>query len=216
MFTGLVEEIGKVRSAGRCGEGYRLEIAAAAVLADMKTGDSIAVDGVCLTVVAHDLAAFAVGLSPETLSKTHLGALAPGAAVNLERAVLPTTRLGGHYVQGHVDATGVIRAIEPDRDALRVTIGAPPALMRYVVPKGFIAVDGASLTVVNAGADRFDLTLVAYSREKLTLARKPIGARVNLEVDILAKYVERLVLPAPAEGPEPRKSAHQPECEEAR
>lgn len=195
MFTGLVEEVGTVRAAGRVGDGYRLEIEARNVIDGIRTGDSIAVDGVCLTVVSHDRTSFAVGLAPETLAKTGLGDLKAAARVNLERAVLPTTRLGGHYVQGHVDATGVIMAFRPDHDALWTTIAAAPALMRYIVPKGYIAVDGASLTVVNTGANWFDLTLVAYSRQKLTLPQKPVGARVNLEVDILAKYVERLVAP---------------------
>lgn len=195
MFTGLVEEIGTVRAAGRVGEGWRLEIAAKTALGNVRIGDSIAVDGVCLTVIAHDPFGFSVGLAPETLYRTTLGDLAPGARVNLERAVLPTTRLGGHYVQGHVDAAGVIAGFRPDRDALWIKIAAPRNLMRYIVPKGFIAVDGASLTIVNAGEDWFDLTLIAYSREKLTLPAKPVGGQVNLEVDILAKYVERLAAP---------------------
>jgi riboflavin synthase len=193
MFTGLVEEIGTVRAAGLKGGGYALSIRAKTVLEDAKLGDSIAVNGVCLTVVDLDAASFTVGLAPETLAKTDLGDLAPGDGVNLERAVLPTTRLGGHYVQGHVDGTGVIRRLRPDRDALWLTISASTDLMRYIVPKGFIAVDGASLTVVNTGPDWFDLTLIAYSRGKLILPRKKPGSRVNLEVDILAKYVERIV-----------------------
>lgn len=195
MFTGLIEEVGTVRAAGRVGDGYQLQIEALTVLDGVKLGDSIAVDGVCLTVIARDKASFTVGLAPETLAKTDLGEIEAGGHVNLERAVLPTTRLGGHYVQGHIDATGVILAFRPDHDALWTTIAAPPTLMRYIVSKGYIAVDGASLTVVNTGSNWFDLTLVAYSREKLTLPTKAVGAHVNLEVDILAKYVERLVAP---------------------
>ena len=193
MFTGLVEEIGTVRSAGRVGEGYRLSIAARSVLEDIRLGDSIAINGVCRTVTNFDAESFSVGLAPETLLRTDLGELAAGAFVNLERAALPSTRLGGHYVQGHVDGTGAIKGFRPDRDALWVTIDAPPALMRYIVPKGYIAVDGASLTIVNTGPHWFDLTLIAYSREKLVLPRKRPGDKVNLEVDILAKYVERLM-----------------------
>lgn len=195
MFTGLVEEIGEVTAAGRSDGGYRLVIAARTVLDGAALGDSIAVNGVCLTVTALDARTFTVGLAPETLAKTDLGALTAGDAVNLERALLPTTRLGGHYVQGHVDATGTIRSFRPDGDALWLTIEAPRALMRYIVPKGYIAIDGASLTVVNVGPDWFDVTLIAYSREKLILPRKKPGDSVNLEVDILAKYVERLLKP---------------------
>lgn len=193
MFTGLVEEIGTVRALTRDGGACRLTIDAKVALENVALGDSIAVNGACLTVTAFDDRSFTVGLAPETLAKTSLGELAPGSPVNLERAVLPTTRLGGHYVQGHVDAAGTIKAFRPDADALWMTIAAPRALMRYIVPKGFIAIDGASLTVVHTGEDWFDVTLIAYSQEKLILPRKKTGDRVNLEVDILAKYVERLV-----------------------
>ncbi|MEQ8936173.1 MAG: riboflavin synthase, partial [Amphiplicatus sp.] len=170
------------------------------VLEGAALGDSISVNGVCLTVTAFDAASFTVGLAPETLAKTGLGALTPGARVNLERAALPTTRLGGHYVQGHVDATGVIKSFRPDEDALWLTVEAPRELMRYIVPKGFIAIDGASLTVVNTGPDWFDVTLIAYSQAKLILPGKKPGDRVNLEVDILAKYVERLLKSDAASG----------------
>lgn len=193
MFTGLVEETGLVRAAGPAGEGHRLTISARTILEDARRGDSIAVNGVCLTIVEFEAGAFTVGLAPETLARTDLGDLRPGDAVNLERAVLPTTRLGGHYVQGHVDATGVIKSFRKDRDALWVAISAPLSLMRYIAPKGFIAIDGASLTVVTVGEDWFDVTLVSYSQEKLVLPRKRPGAKVNLEVDIMAKYAERLL-----------------------
>jgi len=200
MFTGLVEEIGNVAAVTRKDGGYQLVIAAKTVLDGAALGDSIAVNGVCLTVTAFDASSFTVGLAPETLAKTDLGALSSGDGVNLERAVLPTTRLGGHYVQGHVDATGVIKSFRPDKDALWLSVEAPRELMRYIVPKGFIAIDGASLTVVHTGADWFDVTLIAYSQEKLVLPRKQPGDKVNLEVDILAKYVERLLKPAAAAG----------------
>ena len=180
MFTGLVEELGAIKAVTREQNGYQLVIGANTVLEGVALGDSIAVNGVCLTVTSFDAASFTVGL-------------APGAEVALERAVLPTTRLGGHYVQGHVDATGTIKTLRPDKDALWLSIETPPALMRYIVPKGFIAIDGASLTVVHTGADWFDVTLIAYSQAKLALPKKKPGDRVNLEVDILAKYVERLV-----------------------
>ncbi|MBI1364720.1 MAG: riboflavin synthase [Alphaproteobacteria bacterium] len=192
MFTGLIEETGVISEVARAKGGYQLTIAAREVLSDAALGASIAVNGVCLTVTRFDKEKFCVGLAPETLAKTNLGDLVPGDEVALERACLPTTRLGGHYVQGHVDATGVIRSFRPDRDALWMTVSAPPSLMRYIAPKGYIAVDGASLTVVHTGADWFDVTLIAFSQGKLVLPRKKPGARVNLEVDILAKYVERL------------------------
>ncbi|MGE0408832.1 MAG: 3,4-dihydroxy-2-butanone-4-phosphate synthase [Amphiplicatus sp.] len=198
MFTGLVEEIGTVRAATHARGGYQLVIAARDILEDMRFGDSIAVNGACLTVTDFDAESFTVGLAPETRAKTALEDLAPGAAVALERAALPTTRLGGHYVQGHIDGTGVIQSFRADEDALWMTVNAPAALMRYIVPKGYIAIDGASLTVVHAGEDWFDVTLIAYSQEKLALPRKRPGDRVNLEVDILAKYAEsRVSRPAP-------------------
>ncbi len=196
MFTGLIEEIGDVRHAGRDGDGYTISIAADAALDGLKVGDSMAVDGACLTVTGSDAASFTVGLAPETLSRTNLGELRSGDAVQLERALLPTTRLGGHYVQGHVDGTGTIRNIRPDKDALWLTIAAPKSLMQYIVAKGYIAIDGASLTVVNVGPDWFDVTIVAYSRTKLALPKKSVGKHVNLETDILAKYVEKLLAPA--------------------
>ena len=191
MFTGLVEEIGTVVRAGAAGGGHALTVAARAVLEDIGPGDSIAVDGACLTVVARDAGSFTVGLSAETLSRTALGELAEGSPVQLERALLPGSRLGGHYVQGHVDGTGTILEFRADGDALWVKVRAPLALMRHVAPKGYIAIDGASLTVVHRGVDWFDVCIVAWSRGKLALPAKPVGARVNLEVDILAKYAEQ-------------------------
>jgi len=193
MFTGLVEELGRVIAAEPDGDGYRLEIEAELTRQDARLGDSIAVDGVCLTIAILTPRGFVFGLAPETMRRTTLGVLRRGDFVALERAALPTTRLGGHYVQGHVDGVGEIRARRPDGDALWIEVAAAPALMRYIVSKGYVTVDGASLTVVNTGPDWFDLTLVAYSREKLALAGKPVGAGVNLEVDVLAKYVERLL-----------------------
>ncbi|MEM9263784.1 MAG: riboflavin synthase, partial [Pseudomonadota bacterium] len=138
-------------------------------------------------------AQFTVGLAPETLQRTNLGDLTNGHSVNLERATLPTTRLGGHYVQGHVDGVGTIKSFRPDGDALWLAVSITPSLMRYVAQKGYVAIDGASLTVVNLGPDWFDVTLVSYSQEKLILPQKNMGEKVNIEVDILAKYVERIL-----------------------
>ncbi len=199
MFTGLVEEMGAVKSLTREGEGTRLAISAETVLEGVALGDSIAVNGVCLTVTAFDDRGFATGLAPETLARTNLGDLGPGARVNLERSLTPTSRMGGHFVQGHIDDTGVIDHFRKDKDALWMAIKTPKPLMRYIAPKGFIAIDGTSLTVVDVGEDWFTVTLVAYSQEKIIQPGKKPGDRVNLEVDILAKYLERLVA-ARAEG----------------
>ena len=192
MFTGLIEEMGAVADIKQTADSFDLTIEAKTVLEDAKLGDSIAVNGVCLTVTAFDDARFTVGLAPETLKRTNLGDLGEGDAVNLERSLLPTTRLGGHFVQGHVDATGVIKSFRPDNDALWLTVETDPALMRYIVTKGYVAIDGTSLTVVDTGADWFNVTLINYTQAKIILPRKKPGDRVNLEVDILAKYIERL------------------------
>lgn len=190
MFTGIVEEIGIVRHA-RPG---RLVVEGDGVMADLKVGDSIAVAGVCLTVVERTDRSFAVEVQPETLRRSTLGGLREGARVNLERAVAANGRFGGHLVQGHVDATGRISELRPDGDSLIVRFQAPRSLMRYVVEKGFIAVNGTSLTVVEVGEDWFTVALVRYTREHVALLDGGVGAPVNLEVDILAKYVERLLL----------------------
>src|SRR5579875_378626 len=196
MFTGIVEEVGRVE---RVQPGV-LTIQGRQVLDDLKIGDSIAVDGVCLTVVERNDRTFTVNLQPETLRRTTLGNLTVGRRVNLERAVPANGRLGGHIVQGHVDATGRIVEIRPDGDGLVVRFQAPPSVMRYVVEKGFIAVNGISLTVVDVAADWFTVSLVRYTREHVALLDEGVGAAVNLEVDIIAKYVERLL----AQRAEPR------------
>lgn len=193
MFTGLIEELGSVRAIMRDNGGATLTINASLALDGVALGDSIAVDGVCLTVTGFDETSFTVGLAPETMRRTSLGDLKSSDAVALERAATPTTRMGGHYVQGHVDAPGLVREKRQDGDALWFAVTAPRELMRYIAVKGYVAIDGASLTVCNVGDDWFDVTLIAYSQQKLALPKKRIGARVNLEVDILAKYVERIV-----------------------
>ena len=203
MFTGLVEEIGAVAAIRQTAESFDLTFGAETVLDGVKLGDSIAVNGVCLTVTAFDAAGFTVGLAPETLKRTNLGDLEPGDPVNLERSLLPTTRLGGHFVQGHVDATGVIKSFRPDNDALWLTVETNAALMRYIVSKGYVAIDGTSLTVVDTGPDWFNVTLVNYTQSKIILPRKKPGDRVNLEVDILAKYIERLFEARAGDGATP-------------
>ena len=197
MFTGIVEEIGKVtniaNNAVNNDGGVDLSIACSTVLEGTQLGDSIAVNGVCLTVASMDSNGFVAGLAPETLKRSNLGSLASGANVNLERSVTPTTRMGGHYVQGHVDTTGKITAFKVDNDALWVTIAAPSDVMQYIVTKGYITLDGTSLTVVDVGDDWFNVTLVAYTQQHIIMPGKAVGDAVNIEVDVLGKYVERLL-----------------------
>lgn len=193
MFTGLIEEMGAVAGIRKSSKSFDLSVAAKTTLQDAKLGDSIAINGVCLTITAFDAETFTFGLAPETLKRTNLGDLKEGDPVNLERALLPSTRLGGHFVQGHVDGTGTINAFRTEQDAVWVTIVADEALMRYVVSKGFIAIDGVSLTVVDADHTWFNVTLVNYTQGKIALPLKKPGDRVNLEVDILAKYAERFL-----------------------
>ncbi len=188
MFTGIVEEVGRAAGAP---EG-ELFIKAAVVLEGTKLGDSIAVNGTCLTVTRLETDGFAVDLAPETLRRTNLGALTAGAAVNLERSLAFGGRVGGHLVQGHVDGVAAIESIEPEGNASMVRFRLPGKLARYVTEKGFIAVDGVSLTVVGAGDDWFSITLIPFTGEHTNLGAKAAGDPVNIEVDILAKYVERL------------------------
>lgn len=191
MFTGIVEEIGTVIRAQRAGAGYALEIQARQVLEGTRLGDSIAVNGVCLTVTRLGSTGFTAGLSPETRARSNLVQLQPGDRVNLERSLTPTSRLGGHFVQGHVDGVGKLTSKRAEQDSLRIEIAAPSSLMRYIVPKGFIALDGVSLTVVDVGPDWFTVVLIAYTQTQITLAGRGPGQVVNIEVDILGKYVEK-------------------------
>lgn len=187
MFTGIIEEIGTVRQTA----ANALLVAASKTRADLALGDSVAVNGVCLTVTARASDSFAVETMPETLRRTNLGLLRTGDRVNLERALVATGRLGGHFVQGHVDGTGRIVALRPEGDALLVHIEATSDIMRYIVSKGFIAVDGASLTVVAVDAAGFHVSLVGFTQRNIILPEQRLGHPVNLEVDIIAKYVER-------------------------
>jgi len=200
MFTGIVEEMGSVRELRTPGvetadAGVSLRMRARRVLEGARLGDSIAVDGACLTVTEldEDGQGFTVGLSPETLRRTALGRLQQGSSVNLERALPAHGRLDGHIVQGHVDGVGAIKAVRPDGDALWVIVEAPPDLRRYIVFKGYIAVNGTSLTVAEVTPQTFSFTLVAYSRAHCNLGQARPGDLVNLEVDVLAKYVESLL-----------------------
>jgi riboflavin synthase len=186
VFTGLVEEMGQVRRR----DGGRFEFCADLVTRDARIGDSIAVNGCCLTVVEHGQGWFAVDAVAETLARTNLDHLSPGDGVNLERPLRLSDRLGGHLVQGHVDAVGEVVTRAPD-----LRIRAPAHLLRYVVEKGSITVDGASLTVVAALDDGFTVALIPHTAEVTTLGHKGPGQLVNLEVDLIAKYVERLLAP---------------------
>ena len=189
MFTGIVQEVGRAKENG----GSSLIIEATASLDGLKLGDSIAVNGTCLTVMAMDEGSFSVDTMPETLRRTNLGLLTPGAAVNLEQALTLSTPLGGHITQGHVDATGSLVSTDPEGDALMMRFEAPPQVMKYVVEKGFIAVDGISLTVVEWDESSFTVSVVRYTQDNTNLGVRKPGDVVNLEVDILAKYAEKLL-----------------------
>ncbi len=188
MFTGIVEEIGTVKSIGQ----NQLLISARKVMEGTVPGDSIAVNGTCLTVVEAGNESFSIEIMPETLRRTSLGDLRPGDKVNLERALAVGSRMGGHFVQGHVDSTGRILSLIPEGDAILMKISAPVQIMRYVVEKGFISVEGISLTVTTNDAASFVVSLVTFTREHTTLGSRKPGDSVNLEVDIIAKYVEHL------------------------
>jgi riboflavin synthase len=193
MFTGIVEELGEVVALDWHGEGAVLAVRGPTVAADAAPGDSIAVSGVCLTVVTVDGPVFTADVMKETFDRTALGSLVVGEPVNLERAATLATRLGGHIVQGHVDGVGTIRSVTPGDRWHDVRVGLPSGLDRYVVEKGSITVDGVSLTVVDVDADSFTVSLIPTTLALTTLGRKDPGALVNLEVDVIAKYVERLV-----------------------
>lgn len=211
MFTGIVEEVGTVRGVTT----HRLFVNAANVMLDLRDGDSIAVNGACLTVVLRTPDLFAVDLSQETLQRTNLGALRPGDDVDLERALRATARLGGHIVQGHVDGVGTVVSLDGPAEARVLRVAAPPRtgppggtggdLMRYVVEKGFIAVDGISLTVTGVHENEFTVAVIPYTVEHTVLRRRRAGDAVNLEVDILAKYVERLLAQRQQPLPHPPK-----------
>lgn len=192
MFTGIVEELGRVTRLEEKPGSTRFTVSAERVVADLGVGDSIAVNGACLTVVELGSRIFALEATPETLRRTNLGTLTEGSLVHLERALAANGRLGGHFVQGHVDAVGTVADLRPEGDSVVVTFSAPPEVMRYVVSKGSIAVDGVSLTVVDVLEDRFTVALIPHTQEVTLLTKRGIGAPVNLEADILAKYVARI------------------------
>jgi riboflavin synthase len=193
MFTGIVEELGVVEALVDQGDAVRLTVRGPHVMVDAGLGDSIAVNGCCLTVAERDQETFTADVMRETLDKTSLGALGVGDRVNLERAVTPQTRLGGHIVQGHVDGTGRVLARTPSEHWEVVEVSLPTEIARYLVPKGSITVDGISLTVVETGEESFTVSLIPETLARTTLGLKQPGDPVNLEVDVIAKYVERLL-----------------------
>ena len=199
MFTGIIEELGAVESILIGGNSGRLRVRAPLICADLHAGDSVSVNGVCLTAVGLHGASFDADASPETLRRSSLGRLQPGGSVNLERALLPTTRLGGHIVQGHVDATGEVVAAQPLGDGnWWLSVRYPSELDRYLVSKGSVAVDGISLTIASIESGIFGVAIIPFTWEHTNLRTRRPGDVVNLETDILAKYVEKLLAGAPA------------------
>ncbi len=193
MFTGIVEEIGTVRHVAPTPSGTRIEVACTRVMERLEADDSICVAGTCLTVVERDDRSFAADVVPETMARTTLGSLARGARVNLERAATPNTALGGHFVQGHVDATAKLLDREAAGDGARLRFSLPKTVARYVVLKGFVTLDGVSLTVSRLGKTFFEIALIPHTAERTTLGAMRPGEQANLEVDVIAKYVERIV-----------------------
>jgi riboflavin synthase len=193
MFTGIIEELGSVRSIEKRGENARIVIDAQVVTEGTNHGDSIAVNGVCLTALDIHDASFAADVSRETLQRSTLGSLKPDARVNLERAVTPQTRLGGHMVQGHVDARGTLVSVADHGESWTVRFAFPPEIARYLVFKGSVAVEGISLTVANLGDDYFEVAIIPKTWEVTNLSHLKPGDGVNLEVDVIGKYVERLL-----------------------
>jgi riboflavin synthase len=194
MFTGIVEEVGTIHTISRQNSAAVLEVNAKKVLSETRIGDSIAVNGVCLTVIHMTDGRFMVDMAPETLKRTNLGLLRPGALVNLERSVQVGGRIGGHFVQGHVDGAGTVREKRSQDGAAIISFTAPKELMRYIVVKGFIAVDGMSLTVVDKLEGGFTVSFIPHTLANSVANMYRSGVKVNLEVDILGKYVESLMV----------------------
>ena len=195
MFTGIIEEIGSVISSGLTGGSGDLRIGAALILEECKLGDSIAVNGVCLTVTRIADREIAFDVSAETLRRSNLGILKRGDQVNLERALAANGRFGGHMVSGHIDGTGTLNDRRREGNAIIFTFSAPPAIIRYLIEKGSIAIDGISLTIVTLAEDNFSVAVIPHSLQQTTLGKKEIGAMVNLENDLVAKYIEKLLQP---------------------
>lgn len=191
MFTGIIEEIGKIKTVTRGARSVVVEVEAAVVTEGTKVGDSIATNGVCLTVTALTGNGFRADVMPETMERSNLGLLRPGDRVNLERALCLNSRIGGHLVAGHVDGTGRIVGMERDDTAIWITVSAPERILRYVIEKGSVAVDGVSLTVAYVDGEVFKVSVIPHTQEETTLTKKRTGDVVNLENDMIARYVEK-------------------------
>ena len=205
MFTGLVEEVGRLQARDNFHGGTRLVVSAGQVLEDMAIGDSIAVNGVCLTVTGVAAGSFTAGVTPETLRQSNLGALSPGDPLNLERALALGGRLGGHLVSGHIDATGTLVRRHPEGNAIMMLFEIPAELSRYLVSKGSIAIDGVSLTIEALHGSGFTVSLIPHSAGRTTLGEKKTGDRVNVEVDLIGKYVEKMLEPYPGRDEKNKK-----------
>ena len=197
MFTGIIEEVGKLKNF----DGGRIEITCAKILSDMEIGDSISTNGICLTVTNFGKDFFTADVMPETVRKTSLGELQVGGAINLERAMKVDDRFGGHIVSGHIDGIGKILAIRPEGNAIFIDIAAQSNLLRQIAAKGSVAIDGISLTVVNSSTDKFSVSMIPHTLTVTNFKFKRVGSLVNIETDILAKYIDRLLnfKPAPIE-----------------
>ncbi len=193
MFTGIIEEVGTIAAVEKSSDCGVLRVRAQTVLEDIHIGDSIAVNGVCLTVISYNQSGFAADVMHETFLRSALGRLGPGSRVNLERAMAANGRFGGHIVAGHIDGTGTIRSIRRDANAIWYTISAAPAVMKYIVEKGSIAIDGISLTVARADAFDFAVSIIPHTIARTALGDKKTGDMVNLENDIIGKYVEKFL-----------------------
>ncbi|MCQ4873697.1 MULTISPECIES: riboflavin synthase [Odoribacteraceae] len=201
MFTGIIEEIGTVKGVKRGNRSVVLEVQAKKVLEDLKVGDSIATNGVCLTVTSFTGSVFCADVMPETMQRSNLGELRAGDRVNLERALTLNGRLGGHIVSGHIDGTGKIVGREKDENAIWISVATSGELLRYIVDKGSITIDGISLTVVSVNDAGFTVSIIPHTQDETTLVKKKIGDTVNLENDVIAKYVEKLMRPAEPSEP---------------
>ncbi len=200
MFTGIVEEIGRIESVTKTSDSYILKINADKVLYGTAEGDSIAVNGLCLTATSIENGTFTADVMPESLRRSSLAGLEKGDSVNLERALSLSSRLGGHIVSGHIDGVGTIIKYKNEGNAVWITVNAPENVMRYVVEKGSVAIDGVSLTVAAVGADWFKVSIIPHTGANTILLRKREGDSVNLESDIIGKYVEKLCMPAKKSG----------------
>ncbi len=193
MFTGLIEEIGTMESSAKGEKSMKLTIGAKKVLENVRLGDSISTNGVCLTVTSFTNSSFTVDVMPETMRKTNLGKLKKGSPVNLERALKVSDRLGGHIVSGHIDGTGIIREYKDEDNATWLTVETASNVIKYIIPKGSVAIDGTSLTVVDTLNNSFRVSLIPVTKEETILLKKKPGDEVNLECDIVGKYIERFL-----------------------